>query len=78
MALPCAAETAKAIMKGTNKLPPQINKLLTVQDVAHIMGVKAKTVYRWIKSGELEAVKIGRLLRITEAALQRFIERNTQ
>jgi len=65
-------------MKGTNKLPPQINKLLTVQDVAHIMGVKAKTVYRWIKSGELEAVKIGRLLRITEAALQRFIERNTQ
>lgn len=42
------------------------------QEVADLLGVKVLTVYRWIKAGKLEAVKIGQW-RISESELQRLL-----
>lgn len=46
----------------------------TVEEVAERFKVSHMTVYRWIKAGELDAYKIGGEFRITEAAIERFLE----
>lgn len=43
------------------------------QEVAERLGVKVQTVYRWIKSGKLAAVKIGQW-RIAESTLQDLLK----
>lgn len=50
--------------------------MLTVIEVAEKMRVSVFTVYRWIRDGDLKAVRIKRNLRIEEEALQQFIDRN--
>lgn len=50
-------------------------ELLTVEDVAAKLGVSTTKVYRMIRSGQLEAVNLGRLYRITPEAYQRMIDR---
>ncbi|WP_196161278.1 helix-turn-helix domain-containing protein [Reinekea sp. G2M2-21] len=55
----------------------------TVSDVAELLSLHPKTVLKKIQSGELEASKVGRQYRITEAQLQAFSgetkpEHNTQ
>ena len=34
-----------------------MNELLTVAEVAHLFKVEARTVYRWIKTERLRAIK---------------------
>jgi excisionase family DNA binding protein len=52
--------------------------LLTVEQAAERLGVKTATIRSWIlKRHHLEVVKIGRLVRITEKSIERFIEANT-
>ena len=54
-------------------------KLLTVKEVSARTGVSIFTVYRWIKSGELTSLRLGRTgqLRITEEDLQEFLLSHT-
>jgi excisionase family DNA binding protein len=54
--------------------PMQDNtEMLTVEDVAKQLKVHIKTVRHWIKTGELEAMDIGRGYRISRADLHAFI-----
>ena len=46
----------------------------TLPEVAERLKVSRRTVYRWIKSGELSAYQFGREYRITESALKEFLE----
>lgn len=49
-------------------------KLLTMEEVARVLGVSLKTVYRWIDAGELPVSLIGeRTYRIFERDLIKFI-----
>lgn len=48
-------------------------KLLTLLDAAERLSVSEKTLRRVIAAGELSIVRIGRLVRIREADLERFI-----
>jgi len=48
----------------------------TPTSVAAQLGVAPKTVWRWIKSGELIAYKFGRIYRIPESALRVFLDLN--
>ena len=51
-----------------------IVELLTTQQVADELKVSLKTVYRWIESKRLSAVRLGpRTLRITREKLDRFV-----
>jgi excisionase family DNA binding protein len=47
---------------------------LTVQEVADVLKVTRKTVYRWIEAGELPVIQVGREYRITETDLREFVE----
>jgi excisionase family DNA binding protein len=49
-------------------------RYLTLPEVADQLKVSRRTVYRWIKSGELNAYQFGRDYRITESALKDFLE----
>jgi len=54
------------------------SKLLAVEQAAERLGVKPATIHSWILRREkLEVVKVGRLVRITEKSIDRFIDENT-
>lgn len=49
-----------------------MEKLYDCKQVAERYGVKITTVWDWIKTGKLKAVRIGRFYRIREEALAEF------
>jgi excisionase family DNA binding protein len=51
----------------------ELTPLLTIPDVADICRVSTKTVRRWIKAGDLVAIRLGNQLRIAPEDLDRFI-----
>lgn len=58
----------------TNK---DIQQLLSPQQFADKIAVSRWTIYAWIQEGKIAAVKLGRLVRIPEAELERIIEEGT-
>lgn len=52
---------------------------LTIQDIADELGVTDRTVRNLIKAKSLEAVRVGRIIRVRSSALQRFLsDRSTR
>jgi excisionase family DNA binding protein len=49
-------------------------RYLTLPEVAERLKVSRRTVYRWIKAGELSAYKFANEYRITESDLKDFLE----
>lgn len=49
----------------------------TVKEFAEMVKISEKTVTRYIKTGDLEAVKFGGQWRITETAVQSYIKNNS-
>ena len=49
-------------------------QLLTVEDAAVRLSVSTKSIRRWIEAGELPAVRLGRAVRVEEAAVADFID----
>ena len=54
-------------------IDPNDERLLTVNDVAARLQVHPITVRRHIKAGKLRAVRVGRSVRIREAALEEYL-----
>ena len=57
---------------------PSINQaewqsFLTPQEVSDLLRVSVHTVRRWIKEGSLPAYKVGRVWRIREAELDKWL-----
>jgi len=49
--------------------------ILTIEEVAKVLKVSKRTVYRWIDTGELKTARIGRkTYRVFESELKRFIK----
>jgi excisionase family DNA binding protein len=48
----------------------------TPKEVAEGLKVTPRTVYRWLETGELRAIRFAREYRISESDLQDFIERH--
>lgn len=53
------------------------NNFLTVEQVAEALQVHWQTVLNYIKSGKLEALKLGKGYRISREALEKFIKQNS-
>ena len=51
---------------------------LTVEQVAQLTQVKRQTVYAWIKSGRLQALRAGQRILTTREALATFIENGSE
>jgi excisionase family DNA binding protein len=49
-----------------------VERLLTTDDVAVILGVSVRTIRRLVASGQLRPVYVGRLPRFTEAEIQAY------
>src|SRR5688500_85195 len=47
--------------------------LMTVQEVAETLRVSPMTVRRYIQSGKLAAVRVGRGVRVEQAAVEQFV-----
>lgn len=54
-----------------NAPSPSATTFLTVFQVASIMRVSKRTVYRLVHAGDIEAVKVGGSFRIPERAVRR-------
>lgn len=54
-----------------------MSKTLTVEQVADRLQVSNRTVYEWLKTGDLEGAKIGHKWRIKEEAVEKFFEERT-
>ena len=50
-----------------------MDALLSVREVADALGVHPETIRRLIHDGRLDAIRVGRVLRIDRAELDRFI-----
>jgi len=46
------------------------------EDLAKMLEVNIMTIYRYIKSGRLQAYKLGREFRIDKNEFQKFLENN--
>jgi excisionase family DNA binding protein len=49
-------------------------RYLTLPEVAEQLKVSRRTVYRWVKAGDLSAYKFANEYRITESDLKAFLE----
>ena len=49
-------------------------RYLTLPEVAEQLKVSRRTVYRWVKAGDLGAYKFANEYRITESDLKDFLE----
>ena len=49
--------------------------LVSVRDVADQLGVHPETIRRLIHDGRLDAVRVGRVLRVHREAVDRFLTR---
>ena len=52
--------------------------LLTVDQVADRCQVSTRTVRRWITDGDLAFIRLGRLVRIRERDLDRFLKEHLE
>jgi excisionase family DNA binding protein len=56
---------------------PDQDALLSPLEVAEQLGVSDQTVYNWIREKRIGALKMGRLLRIRQSELERFVAANS-
>jgi putative molybdopterin biosynthesis protein len=50
--------------------------IYTIEEVAQILKISVMTVRRLIKAGKLESFRAGQKIRITQAALDKYIQSN--
>jgi excisionase family DNA binding protein len=64
-----------AILRERIVVPVDVDDkaLYTVRDVANRLGVHPETVRRLIHDGRLDAVRVGRVLRVDSDSLQGFL-----
>src|SRR5207248_3491602 len=62
---------------ATNLLPP-IEQLLTVRQIAQLLGVCTATVYKWAAIGALSHVRIVNIIRIRQDDLTQFLTVHVQ
>lgn len=50
-----------------------MERILTADEVAEYLKVNIRTVYKLLESGELRGIKVGRIWRIAESAVNEFV-----
>ena len=52
-----------------------MQKLLTPQEIADLLGVKTSTIYQWTHQGFIPHIKLGRLVRFKEDKILTWVEK---
>jgi len=55
-----------------------MEKLLTPQEIADILGVQPSTIYQWTHQGYIPHVKIGKFVRFKEKDVEKWVERKEE
>ena len=63
----------KKVIKSKIKLFEDGEKFLTVKQMANILNVSIKTIYRYLKAGNLSYFKLGRAYRVYEKDFKEFL-----
>ena len=50
-------------------------QLLTISDVAERLQVSKRSVYRFVRSGDIEVVRVGARMRVPEWSLRAYLAR---
>lgn len=58
----------------TEYTKPKEEKLLTIKQVAELLGVTEPTLWRWNKEGVLKRVKVGNKVRYKESDVNKVLE----
>jgi len=54
-----------------------MRRLLTIKEASARLGISTKSCYEWVYERRLPVVRLGRCLRIEDAALEKLIEEAT-
>lgn len=54
-----------------------IEKLISVAEAAQTLGINPTTLWRWITQGEFPGVRVGRLWKVREVDVERYIEEHS-
>ena len=54
-----------------------MNKLLTPQEMADMLGVKKSTIYQWTHQGYIPYVKLGNFVRFKESEVIQWIDKRS-
>lgn len=49
---------------------------MTLEEVADLLGVNYQLIYKLVRSGEMGALRIGRVYRVTKADFDAFLQKN--
>lgn len=52
--------------------------LYSIEEVTKILKVTQRTLYNYIKNGDLKAVKVGKYWRVKQEDLREFINKDTE
>jgi len=64
-------------MQIPNNQPITDTRYVTIGEAANHLKVSPRTVYRWMKEGQLQAFRVGNVTRIAVDALVAFLKQNT-
>ena len=66
-----AAPSTRVDATSRGERPPRL--LLTVEEAAERIGICRSNMFKLIRRGEVQSVKVGRLRRVTPDALEDFV-----
>ena len=71
-------ETVKMRHSPSDREPAAaVAKLLTVREAAEVLAVSEAAIRKWVRHQRLEAVKLGRLVRLRAADINQLAERGS-
>lgn len=53
-----------------------MNNLLTVEEISKILNCKPSSIYSWVKSGKIPALKINGLVRFCPSEVEEWLQKN--
>lgn len=59
------------------ELTPTQASYITISEAADLLRVSQRTVYRWVKEGEIPCFRLGNVTRIAQQDLSAFIKRHS-
>jgi len=60
--------------KGTDEKPVQDDEIIDMKEAIKILDTTRSTFYRWLRSGRIKGMKVGRQWRFYRADIQRFLK----
>lgn len=48
--------------------------VMTPIEAAHILGIGRNSIYNLLRSGQLKSIRVGKLIKITRAALEEYLQ----